>query len=461
MSEAGLAQSLAKMDAAGVGLAARRAFEHAYHECERGVTGLIAERDIEPLVDPPSLAAIPPTSSPEAAAALAATVMIKLNGGLGTSMGLDTAKTLLPVRDGLTFLDIMVEQVRHARSVFGVSLPLIFMNSFRTRAATLAHLRRYPDLAVADLPVEFLQSLEPKLRLDDLHPVSWPADPSLEWCPPGHGDLYAALWESGLLDRLLDRGYRHASVANGDNLGAAPSARLAAWFAQSGAAYAAEVCPRTPNDRKGGHLAIRRSDGRLILRDSAQTAPEDQASFQDEHIHPFFHANNLWLDLSRLRDALAAGQGALGLPLIRNVKTVDPTDPTSTPVVQLESAMGAAIELFEGAQAIAVGRDRFRPVKTTNELMLIRSDVFTLGQDAQLHTTGPIPEVDLAAPFYRMLHDFESRVPVIPSLHECTSLRVHGDWRFDAPARLVGEVVLPATALQTSIAEADLPEPAP
>jgi hypothetical protein len=91
-------------------------------------------------------------------------------------MGLDRAKSLLEVRDGLSFLDIIVQQVLGARKEHGVALPLLFMNSFRTREDTLAVLERYPDLAVDDLPLYFLQNKEPKLRADDLTPVEWERD---------------------------------------------------------------------------------------------------------------------------------------------------------------------------------------------------------------------------------------------------------------------------------------------
>ncbi len=184
----------------------------------------------------------------------------------------------------------------------------------------------YNDLAVGDLPLDFLQNAEPKIRVDDLTPVSWPADPTLEWCPPGHGDIYTAILASGVLEQLLDAGFRYASASNSDNLGAVPSPRIAGWFAASGAPYAAELCPRTLADKKGGHLAIRKSDGRLILRDTAQTAPEEMDFFTDEFRHPFFHTNNLWFDLEKLHAALTERGAVLGLPLIRNVKTVDPTD---------------------------------------------------------------------------------------------------------------------------------------
>ena len=440
----GLKRCVEKMKAAGSNSAAIEAFSHYFRLCQQGETGIIPEDSIRPLLDPPRLDSV---DVPEQAAhsALAQTVMMRLNGGLGTSMGLEGAKTLLPVREGKNFLDLIVEQVLWMRRSHGVRLPLIFMNSFRTQADTLAHLARYPELPVAGLPLDFLQNRIPKLWAHDLIPADWPPDRSLEWCPPGHGDIYTALWDSGLVDALLAQGFKYLNIANGDNLGAAPDARLAGWFAQSGAPYAAEVCTRTPNDRKGGHLAIRKSDDRLILRDSAQTTDKDQRFFQDEHVHPYFHANNLWLDLEQLRRMLLERGGVLGLPLIRNEKNIDPTTPGSPRVVQLESAMGAAVEVFEGAQAIAVGRDRFLPVKTTNELLLLRSDVFELAADGRLRATAAIPEVDLAPKYYRLVDDFDSRIRVVPSLHEATSLVVRGDWVFDRPGRVVGDLMLPET----------------
>ena len=442
MTPPALQQCLDKMRDAGISQAAMDNFSHYWQLCASGATGLIGEDTIRPLLDPPQLDAVE-VSEGDAREALQQTVMIKLNGGLGTSMGLDQAKTLLTVRDGRNFLDLIVEQVRYARHRFDARLPLLFMNSFRTRDDTLEHLARHSDLAVDGLPLDFLQNAEPKILADGLGPVSWPADPSLEWCPPGHGDLYPALWGTGVLDALVDGGFRYASVANGDNLGAAPNARLAGWFAASGAPYAAEVCPRTINDRKGGHLAVRIEDGQLILRDTAQTAPEEMEFFTDEHRHPYFHANNLWLDLVQVRDILRERHGVLGLPLIRNEKTVDPADPTSPLVVQLESAMGAAIEVFPGATAIAVGRDRFLPVKTTNELMLLRSDVFELGEDGRLRSqVARIPGIDLDPAHYKLIDDFDRLVTVVPSLREAESLRVRGEWHFDGPAAVVGTVEL-------------------
>lgn len=453
MSDAGLAQAQEKMQRAGVDPVAIEVFSHYYRQLEEGATGLIPESSIEPLLDVPQLADVE-ISDADAAAALDKTVVIKLNGGLGTSMGMDRAKSLLPVRDGKTFLDLIVQQVRSAREATGARLPLLFMNSFRTQADTLAALEPYPDLPVEGLPLDFLQSKEPKLLASDLTPAEWPADPELEWCPPGHGDLYPSLLASGVLDALLEHGFRYASVSNSDNLGAGPNGTIAGWFAASGAPYAAEVCTRTANDRKGGHLAIRRSDGQLILRDTAQTPAEDMHHFTDEHTHPYFHTNNLWFDLQVLADVLRERNGVLGLPLIKNVKTVDPSDSSSPEVIQIETAMGTAVEVFPGATAIAVGRERFLPVKTTNELLLLRSDVYDLGEDGRLVQAADIPAVDLDSRFFKRIGDFEARfADGVPSLREATSFSVAGDWTFGTGVRAVGEVALDEAGTPDRVAD--------
>jgi UTP--glucose-1-phosphate uridylyltransferase len=439
MSDEGLQQARDKMTAEGVDPVAIEVFAHYYRLVESGETGMVPEATIDPL----DMEALADVEIPEdvAADAIGKTVVIKLNGGLGTSMGLDKAKSLLEVREGLSFLDVIARQVLSVREAYGARLPLIFMNSFRTRDDTLAALERYPDLADADLPLDFLQNKEPKLRTDDLTPVEWPADPSLEWCPPGHGDIYTALRGTGLLAALLDAGFTQAFVSNSDNLGAVPDPRVAGWFASSGAPFAIEAVRRTPSDRKGGHFARRKSDGRIVLRETAQTLPEDAEALADLDRHRFASTNNLWMDLRAVQAELDARDGILGLSMIRNVKTVDPADSSSPEVIQIETAMGAAIEVFEGSRTIEVGRDRFVPVKTTNDLLVLRSDCYELDDDAVLHQVpDAVPFVDLDKP-YKLVRGFEERFPAgPPSLREATSFAVHGDWTFGADVTVVGDV---------------------
>jgi UTP--glucose-1-phosphate uridylyltransferase len=448
MGSPGLNAARDKMIEAGVDETAIETFAHYYRLLEAGETGMIPESAIEPL-EMERLADVE-VSDEDGAAALAKTVVIKLNGGLGTSMGMERAKSLLCARRGLSFLDIIARQVLHLRKKYDAPLPLIFMNSFRTSSDTLEALARYEDLPVEGLPLEFLQNKEPKLLTHDLSPVSHPRNPELEWCPPGHGDLYTALHGTGLILRLLDAGYERVFVSNADNLGAVPDARVAGWFAGSGAPFAIEAVPRTPSDRKGGHFARRKSDGRIVLRETAQTLDEDKEAVADLDRHRFTSTNNLWFDLRAMQTELERRSGILGLPLIRNVKHVDPADPSTPEVIQIETAMGAAIEIFEGARTIEVTRDRFVPVKTTNDLLLLRSDVYDLGQDFVLDPAGDeVPYVELDDSFYKRVTDFDKRFPEgAPSMKEAKSLVVDGDWTFGQGVRVVGKVALEASSAQ-------------
>jgi UTP--glucose-1-phosphate uridylyltransferase len=374
-------------------------------------------------------------------------VVVKLNGGLGTSMGMSRAKSLLPVRSGLSFLDLIARQVLHLRRTHSARLPLVLMDSFRTRDDSLAALANVPGIE-SDVPLDFLQGRVPRLVPDTLRPVSWPRDRSLEWCPPGHGDLYVSLRTSGILDRLLARGYRYAFVSNADNLGAVLDVDILGWMVSNAIPFAMEVTDRTDADRKGGHLARLRS-GRLTLRESAQCPPEETGDFQDITRHRFFNTNNLWLDLRQLDMKLREGAGVLDLPLIRNEKQVDPDDPKSPPCLQLETAMGAAISVFDKARALRVSRDRFAPVKTTNDLLALWSDAFELSPDARVlpspSRTLPPLVVDLDPAVYAHVERFQERFARgAPSLLACRRLVVRGDVHFGRGVRMRGDVRIEA-----------------
>ena len=221
----------------------------------------------------------------------------------------------------------------------------------------------------------------PKL-LDDgsLAPAQWPADPELEWAPPGHGDLYPALAGSGMLAQLLEQGYRWAFVSNADNLGATLDPSILAWIAREQIPFLMEVADRTPADRKGGHLARRAGGGRArAARGRADAGGATSRPSRTSRATASSTRTAIWLDLERVAADLA-GDGVIDLPMIVNRKTVDPADPASPAVIQLETAMGAAIASFPGAQALRVPRSRFLPVKTTDDLLVLRSDAYVLDE---------------------------------------------------------------------------------
>jgi len=440
MSADGLEASVTKMQREGVPEAAIATFQHYYEQLAVGESGMVPEAAIEPVRDLQDADRLPDAEAP-----LDEAVVIKLNGGLGTSMGMSRAKSLLEVKDGMAFLDVIARQVLALRAGSGARLPLVLMNSFYTRDDSLVLLERYADLA-ADVPFDFVQHKEPKLLADVLVPVEWPADPSLEWCPPGHGDIYPALLTSGMLGTLLEHGYRYAFMSNSDNLGAVLDPRILAWMAAEALPYVCEVTERTEADEKGGHIARLKASGELILRETAQTPEDDMGAFTDVDRHPYFHVNNLWVDLRALEALLRERDGVMGLPMIVNEKTVDPSDASTPPVYQLETAMGAAIGVFRGAQAIRVPRSRFVPVKKTSDLLVLRSDAYVLGEGARIElaegrSAPPLVELDDA--HFKLLGDFDDRFPAgPPSLAAADRLTVEGDVTFGRHVTVHGTVAV-------------------
>lgn len=432
-----------KMRGVGLSDAAIGAFRHSVNVLESKQSMMIPESDIEPAEGVAEWEALV-AATPEAdAALLAQSVMIKLNGGLGTGMGLQKAKSLLEIKPGVTFLDVIVRQVRHLRERAGYPVSLLLMNSFSTGADTMAHLARYAAEGFADpQQVEMIQNRVPKLLTDTLEPVQFPANPDLEWCPPGHGDIYPALVGSGWLDKLLAAGVKYAFVSNSDNLGAQPDTRFLRWFAESGGPFVMEVTRRTEADKKGGHLATRKTDGQPLLREIAQCPDADVADFQDINKHRYFNTNNLWIRLDVLKDLLNANDGVLPLPVIRNTKTVDPRDAATPQVYQLETAMGAAIQCFPGAKAVCVPRTRFFPVKTCSDLLLLRSDAVEITDTGLMalapECKGVAPIVQLDSKLYKLVDSLDALG--VPSLKHVSKLTVTGPHHFADGEPLSGEV---------------------
>ncbi|MGA1014628.1 MAG: UTP--glucose-1-phosphate uridylyltransferase [Limisphaerales bacterium] len=434
------------------------AFIQDVQRMAQGEEGLIPESSLEPVGFLPQWEAASVEKS-GSSKWLDQLVTIKLNGGLGTSMGLERAKSLLPIRAGHCFLGLIAQQILHLREHSRRHPRFCLMNSFSTHQDSLDWLQREVPALRDDLPIDFLQGQVPKLDAESWLPVQWPKNPELAWCPPGHGDLYLSLLSSGMLDRLIASGAVVAFVSNADNLGAAVDLSLLDAFMEGGSTLMMEVARRTPSDRKGGHLARRQADGQLILRESAQCQEVDKEAFQDIERHAFFNTNNLWLRLDHLRDHFNRHGAHLELPLIRNFKTVDPTDPSSPKVIQLESAMGSAIQCFEETSAIEVPRSRFSPVKTTGDLLALRSDAYELTKDfrIQLHEDrqGIPPRVVLEPAHYGHLAQFEACFGQgIPSMLQCDSLLVEGPVRFESGVVLKGSVTIQNRKNETQTIEA-------
>jgi UTP--glucose-1-phosphate uridylyltransferase len=425
-----------------------RIFGHYYNLLLAGATGYIDHREAGPVESLPDYASLGDGCAAAGQAALARTVVLKLNGGLGTTMGMSGPKSLLPVKNGLSFLDIILRQVLYLRQSSGVRLPLVLMNSFNTHAETMAALANYPEFQ-QELPIDFVQHENPKIWKDSLTPVEWPDDPQKEWCPPGHGDIYVSLVTTGMLDKMLELGYEYLFVSNSDNLGAVLDPKILGYFVTARLPFLMEVATRTKADSKGGHLS-RRPDGQLILRESSQCPPDEVQFFQDIERYRYFNTNNLWVHLPTLHAVMAQYDDRLDLPLIRNEKPVDPTVPSSPRVYQLETAMGSAISLFMGAQALHVPLIRFVPVKKTSDLLVLWSDLYMLTDDYRLRLSPEhaedartLPLVYLDDRYYALINDLLERFPHgAPSLLRCRELHVEGDFRFGRDIVVEGVVRL-------------------
>jgi UTP--glucose-1-phosphate uridylyltransferase len=430
-----------KMEAAGLQPLVLDTFANYYRQVCSGARGFIPDNDILPVMPEDidhyrDLATYRDTGRKAARKA----VHITLNGGLGTSMGLTGAKSLLPVHKGRSFLEIILKQT----AASGARLCL--MNSFNTEAETQAALQGInPD----PHPLSFRQHQFPKILQDTLAPADWPANRDLEWNPPGHGDVYSALFTSGMLQRLLDDGIRYAFIANCDNLGASLDPVLLGYFVSQGFPFLMEVAPKTRADVKGGHLA-RKKEGGLLLREVAQCPEDELEVFKDIARYRYFNTNNIWVDLQHLVERLQR-LGIVDLPMIVNPKTLDPRDSQSPLVYQVESAMGAAIALFDEAAAVEVPRSRFFPVKKCSDLLALRSDLFTIDQNGGVlwHSNQPLVAaagkltIELDPRFYAKIDQFEARFAEgIPSLVDCESLVVKGDVRFGRDVHLKGRVVI-------------------
>ncbi len=400
-----------------------KAFSFYYNQVLEGATGMLTEQEIEPPAE--TLIVDYETLEDREEVPFEKLVVIKLNGGLGTSMGLSKAKSLLNVKDDMSFLDVIVKQILNLREKTGKEIPLLLMNSFNTQKDTLSYLEKYPQLPLDGLPVDFLQNKYPKVIREDLTPLNNKID-AKNWNPPGHGEVYSVLLTSGTLDKLLDRGYQYAFISNSDNLGAVSNSRILSYMDENNIPFMMEVCLRTEMDKKGGHLA-QTSDGQLILRESAQ-CPEDEVNlFQDINRYKYFNTNNLWVDLKILKQYLNDNDNFLTLPIILNKKVVD-----DVPVYQIEAAMGAAINTFKGAMAINVPRSRFVPVKKTNELLAIWSDAYEFDHDFNIRLVTGLtksPQIDLDE-CYKTIDDMSKRFKIVPSLKNCSKLNISGDFTF-------------------------------
>lgn len=421
--------------------------------CMKAFSGkgcFIGEDEIAPVGELPTLKQLPLVGEARTNELLNSCAIIKLNGGLATTMGLEGGpKSLVMAHGQSSFLDLTVRQVLSKRNKLGdKALPLILMNSFNTSVQTMKSLMTYLGLLEQPVAVEIVQSRVPRIAADSLLPYTSSTDSMSEWCPPGHGDLYLSLFVSGLLVELLARGIKYLFVSNIDNLGASLDMRIPEWMAQNNYPMVMEVSKRCAADRKGGHLA-RDVYGSFVLRESAMCKPEEREYFANIERYRYFNTNNLWFDAEALYKLIVSQGGLLDLPVICNNKTLYDKDGKANKVYQIESACGSIISSWPQAQALEVSRNRFVPVKGLSDLMVVRSDLFSVDSDYSVRCVkedfSP-PTVNLPAEV-TSLDKLEHMFPYgVPSLRGCSSLNIEGPVIFGKNIKCEGDIKITATS---------------
>lgn len=370
-------------------------------------------------------------------------VVVKLNGGLGTSMGCVGPKSVIPVRSDLTFLDLTVQQIEKLNAEYDVNVPLVLMNSFNTEEDTRTILRKYGNLGIAIHTFE--QSKYPRIYLETLLPVAKTLDPNgqelEDWYPPGHGDIYASLNNSGLLDKLIVQGKEWIFVSNIDNLGATVNLDILNFILnpRNGVKneFVMEVTDKTRADVKGGTLI--QYEGRIRLLEIAQVPKDHVDDFKSVSKFKIFNTNNLWINLKAIKRLLE--KDSMEMEVIVNPKRLE----NGLNVIQLETAVGSAIHNFEGSIGINVPRTRFLPVKKTSDLLLVMSNLYSLNAGSlsmnPKRSFPSTPLVKLGSQFDKV-SQYLSRFDGIPDILELDHLTVSGDVWFGKGVVLKGTVII-------------------
>jgi len=369
--------------------------------------------------------------------------VIKLNGGLGTSMGCVGPKSVIEVRDGMSFLDLSVRQIEYLNRTYNVNVPFVLMNSFNTDVDTANIIKKYEGHNIDILT--FNQSKYPRVVKDSLLPAPKSSDSQIsDWYPPGHGDVFESLYNSGILEQLLERGKEIIFLSNADNLGAVVDLRILQHMVDTKSEYIMELTDKTKADVKGGTIID--YEGSVRLLEIAQVPKEHVNEFKSIKKFKYFNTNNIWMNLRAIKRVVE--DNALAMEIIPNEKSIpgDKKGEADQTVIQLETAVGAAIRHFKNAHGVNVPRRRFLPVKTCSDLMLVKSDLYTL-QHGQLlmdsNRIGPAPLIKLGSDF-KKVSSFQSRIPSIPKIVELDHLTITGKVNVGRNVTLKGTVIIVA-----------------
>ncbi|KAJ8540400.1 hypothetical protein K7X08_030319 [Anisodus acutangulus] len=314
-------------------------------------------------------------------------------------MGCTGPKSVIEVRNGLTFLDLIVKQIEALNTKYGCTVPLLLMNSFNTHDDSSKIVEKYSK---SNIEIHtFNQSQYPRLVIEDFDPLPCKGNAGKDgWNPTGHGDVFPSLMNSGKLDALLSKGKEYVFVANSDNLGAVVDLKILNHLIQNKNEYCMEVTPKTLADVKGGTLIS--YEGKVQVNE-----------FKSIEKFKIFNTNNLWVDLKAIKRLVEAD--ALKMEIIPNPKEVD-----GIKVLQLETAAGAAIR---------------------SDLYTLTDDGYVIGNPARANPSNPSIEL---GPEFKKVANFLSRFKSIPRIIELDSLKVTGNVYFGDGITLKGKVIVNA-----------------
>jgi len=366
-------------------------------------------------------------------------VVIKLNGGLGTSMGCSGPKSVIPVRNDLTFLDLTVQQIEYLNKTYDADVPLVLMNSFNTDEDTMKIIRKYSGFKVSIKT--FNQSRFPRINKESLMPVAKSCrveEDAEAWYPPGHGDFYQSFSNSGLLEEFNQQGKKFCFISNIDNLGATVDLSILRDCLSQDHEFIMEVTDKTRADVKGGTLI--NYEGKIRLLEVAQVPKEHEEDFKSVKKFNVFNTNNLWISMPAMTRIL--DERTLDMEIIVNPKTLD----NGLNVYQLETAVGAAMKCFENATGINVPRSRFLPVKKSSDLLLVMSNLYSLQYGALVMSPKRMfpstPLIKLGDNHFKKVANFLSRFGSSPDVLELDHLTVSGDVTFGRGVSLTGTVII-------------------
>lgn len=367
---------------------------------------------------------------------LSKVVVLKLNGGLGTSMGLKIPKSMLEVQQKMNFLEIIIQQLILLNKEYGVSIPLVLMNSFNTDEMIKTYLKETEDKH-KDIKIHcFNQKMNPKILESTLLPLASNYEDPTEFNPPGHGDIYDSFVKAGLHKKFLNDGKEYLFLSNVDNLGATIDFSILQYLLDNKKEFCLEVTKKTLNDVKGGTL-IETEDGKVKLLELAQVPKENVAEFCSIDKFKVFNTNNMWINLNAISKRLEKIKES---EIIFNKKICK-----GKKIIQLEQACGAAISSFENAMGLEVSRKRFLPVKKCCDLFLIQSELFTMKDDFSFVKMNekPLPRVIFNGDEFNNVLEYNRRfICGLPKIKNLKKLTLTGDIRFGKDIELNGEIEL-------------------